>query len=171
MGIDMGYRKLIMTSNNEFIGKEIFDLYKRICLKQQGSKKYKRLLIHRDNLINYFVNQLDINGLNKIIIEDLKNVKKESEYNNKTNNLMSRWSYIKTIDKLTRVCEVNGIELVKVSPAYTSQTCSRCGSIHEESRLGDKYVCIDCGFEIDADFNASINIMRRGVYSLSNQKG
>ncbi|MCK9544712.1 MAG: transposase, partial [Novosphingobium sp.] len=66
--------------------------------------------------------------------------------------------------------EENGINLIKVNPAYTSQTCSRCGSIHKESRKGEKYLCIDCGYELDADLNASINILHRGVYSPSTDK-
>jgi len=62
-----------------------------------------------------------------------------------------------------------GIELVKVSPAYTSQTCSSCGNIDKSSRKGDEYLYVSCGYEIDSDINASVNIHDRGVYSLSNK--
>jgi transposase len=65
--------------------------------------------------------------------------------------------------------EVKGIELVKVSPAYTSQTCSKCGHVDEKSRNGEHFSCTCCGYQIDADYNAAINIHNRGVYSLSNQ--
>ena len=66
--------------------------------------------------------------------------------------------------------EEEGITLIKVNPAYTSQTCSRCGSIHKESRNGEKFLCVDCGYELNADFNASINILHRGIYSSSTDK-
>ena len=35
---------------------------------------------------------------------------------------------------------------------------------------GESFKCIDCGEEIDADYNASINILRRGaIVPLSNE--
>ncbi len=52
---------------------------------------------------------------------------------------------------------------MKVSPAYTSQTCSRCGFVHRENRRGEVYQCTSCGIVLDADFNASLNILHRGV--------
>ena len=105
--------------------------------------------------------------LKTLIIQDLINVKHKSELHKKINNKLQRWSYCKTIDKISRTCEVNGIELVKVSPAYTSQTCSCCGHIDKNSRKLEDFHCVSCGYEIDADINASINIHNRGIYSFS----
>ena len=68
------------------------------------------------------------------------------------------------------MCEVNGIILEKVSPAYTSQTCFKCGNIDKNSRKGELYQCVNCGYKIDADYNASINIHNRGIYSSSAKK-
>ena len=67
-------------------------------------------------------------------------------------------------------CEAKGILLVKVSPAYTSQTCSSCGAIHRKSRKAELFLCVDCGFKIDADYNAAINIRDKGAYSLLDQQ-
>ena len=167
VGIDLGYNKLITTSNKEVIGTELKELYKKISNKKQGSKNFKDLLTHRDNLINFYVNQIDISELKTMVIEDLVNVKHKSELHKKINNKLQRWSYRKTIDKISRTCEVNGIELVKVSPAYTSQTCSCCGHIDKDSRKLEDFHCVSCGYEIDADINASINIHNRGIYSFS----
>lgn len=85
-------------------------------------------------------------------------------------NKIQRWSYSKTINKLNNMCEEQGINLVKVSPAYTSQTCSSCREIHKESRVGEIYKCISCGIILDADYNAALNILHRGVYSPSTQQ-
>lgn len=65
---------------------------------------------------------------------------------------------------------MNGVHLIKVNPAYTSQTCSNCGTVDKNSRNGEKYLCQHCKYEIDADINAAINIYNRGVYSLSSSK-
>lgn len=145
-------------------------LYKKKSNKKQGSKSFNKLLIHRDNMINYYINNMNLNNLSHIFIEDLTNLKKEKKYAEKIRNKIVRWSYNKTLDKLERLSEELGINLEKVSPMYTSQTCCKCGSIHEESRNKEQFKCIDCGYEIDADYNASININNRGVYSVSDQK-
>ena len=45
--------------------------------------------------------------------------------------------------------------------AYTSQTCSRCGNIDKENRqTQETFVCTKCGFKLNADHNAAINIAR-----------
>lgn len=179
IGIDIGYKKLIVSSENQLIGKNLEDLYIKITKKKKYSKKYYKLLTQRDNLINKACNELNLCDVNKIVIEDLKNVKKnksfktlkekgkntlykkqQTDYNNKS----QYWSYRQVIEKLTRMCEVNGIILVKVSPNYTSQTCSMCGLVDENSRKGEQFSCTSCKYEVDADYNASINICNRGEH-------
>lgn len=54
-------------------------------------------------------------------------------------------------------------EFVRVDPAYTSQTCSECGNVSKESRrTQSKFVCVSCGFELNADINAAKNILSSG---------
>lgn len=53
--------------------------------------------------------------------------------------------------------------LVKVPPAYTSQTCSECGHVEKHNRKGKSFKCKACGYENDADVNAARNILSRGV--------
>ena len=85
-------------------------------------------------------------------------------------NKMQYWSYKQVLAKLETRSELEGFKFIKVNPAYSSQTCSSCGSIDKNSRNGEIYHCTICGIEIDADTNASINILRRGIYSSSEQK-
>jgi len=59
--------------------------------------------------------------------------------------------------------EERGGALVKVYPAYTSQTCSCCGTIDASSRKSQaEFDCIACGFVSHADVNAAINIRDAG---------
>jgi IS605 OrfB family transposase len=172
LGIDQGYKKLLSCSNGQILGTELFEIYQQLTRKQKNSKAYKKLLKHKSNEINRICNLLDINDIKEIVIEDLKNVKKNTKKNKriftKTMNKMQYWSYKQTIDKLERLCEENGVLLTKVNPAYTSQTCSNCGCVDKKSRNGESYICQHCGYEIDADLNASINISRMGVYNPHN---
>ncbi|MFB6519293.1 RNA-guided endonuclease InsQ/TnpB family protein [Streptomyces sp. NPDC056401] len=56
-----------------------------------------------------------------------------------------------------------GSVLVVVPPFHTSQTCAACGQIDPESRkgCGRLFACIRCGYEDDADHNASVEIEAR----------
>jgi putative transposase len=57
--------------------------------------------------------------------------------------------------------EHRGGHLIKVNPAYTSQTCSDCGTIDKASRESQaRFACVACGHEENADVNAAKNILR-----------
>jgi len=55
---------------------------------------------------------------------------------------------------------------VKVTAAYSSQECSRCGHTHPGNRNGAIFACQRCGFEAHADENASRVIKGRGIVAL-----
>ena len=60
--------------------------------------------------------------------------------------------------------EAAGGDLIKVPAAYTSQTCSECGSISKAHRKSQAvFLCSDCGHTAHADTNAARNILRAGT--------
>lgn len=179
IGIDQGANKLISDSNGKYYGKELILLYNKIAHKnkknwkknkfyQNSSINKTKLLIHRDNEINRIVNEFfkeNIN-INQLVIEDLNDVKRYKFNMNKVKS----WVYPLVINKLERFCQENGIQLTKVNPAYTSQTCSYCGTIDKKSRDREIYHCKSCNIKMDADTNAAINILRCGTYSYPSTK-
>lgn len=173
VGIDVGYKKLISSSSGVHYGQELNKVYDKISRKKQGSKKFKRALIERNELINFYVKEfIELEQPDEVVIENLKNVKHKSsgKIYRKTMNKLQRWSYDRTFTKLKQLSESKGFTIKIVDPAYTSQTCSKCGSVHEESRKGELYECVNCGMIIDADYNAALNILQRGVYGPSSKK-
>jgi putative transposase len=48
---------------------------------------------------------------------------------------------------------------IAVSPAYTSQECSSCGTLIKKSLSMRTHAC-KCGFVLDRDWNAAINILK-----------
>jgi len=58
-----------------------------------------------------------------------------------------------------------GIQVVFADRFFpSSKTCSRCGCVKSDLTLGDRvFVCPDCGFEIDRDLNAAINLQKLGT--------
>ena len=170
IGIDLGAHKLIADSNGKFYGQDLYDVYDRLSKKQRGSKKYKKLLEYKKNRVNEICNKFVEEYDNcDFVCEDLKNVKHKSSFYKSVNNKLQYWSYRQVIDKLETLSESKGFTLIKVDPSYTSQTCSNCGAVIKANRNGEHYHC-SCGLEIDADTNAAINILRRGVYCPSSQK-
>lgn len=170
IGIDVGFKKLISSSNGVHYGQELNKVYDKISRKKQGSKKFKRALIERNELINFYVKEFIAKECpDEVVIESLKNVKHKSagKIYKKTMNKLQRWSYGRTFNKLEQLSESKGFMIKKVDPAYTSQTCSSCGNIHKESRKGELYECISCGIKLDADYNAALNILQRGAYGPS----
>ena len=62
-------------------------------------------------------------------------------------------------------CLENNIKIITADRWFpSSKLCSRCGFIHKNLKLKDRiYVCPNCGFVIDRDFQASVNLMRYGL--------
>jgi putative transposase len=54
-----------------------------------------------------------------------------------------------------------GRTVLKVSPKYTSQVCSQCGTVRKKELSQRRHSC-ECGCELDRDTNAAINILRLG---------
>ena len=170
IGIDLGYHKLIADSDGKFYGQDLVDVYKRLSKKKRGSKKYERLLNFKKNEVNRLTKKfVEEHKEYDIVCEDLKNVKHKSSFYKSINNKLQYWSYRQVIDKLESLSESEGFTLTKIDPAYTSQTCSKCGAVVKANRQGELYHC-DCGLIIDADTNAAINILRRGAYCPSSQE-
>jgi putative transposase len=52
-----------------------------------------------------------------------------------------------------------GMVVAEVTPAYTSQQCSRCGLRGKRKR--HQFTCLSCGYAAHADVNAAVNIRNR----------
>ena len=161
--IDIGYKKLIVSSDNERIGDT--KIYEKIARKRQGSNAFKRALIERDEAINVACKSLDLKTTKTLYVEDLKNVKRNSKgkIHKQFMNKLQRWSYPKVLSKLSMLCEEQRVSIIKIPPAYTSQRCSSCGVICKTNRNGESYKCA-CGCSMDADLNAALNILHLGRY-------
>ncbi len=59
--------------------------------------------------------------------------------------------------------------VIKVNPAYTSQTCSSCGHRQLMPVAERQYLCPCCGLDISRDYNAALNILALGLQSIGIQ--
>lgn len=66
-----------------------------------------------------------------------------------------------------KVAERGG-QVVKVPPAYSSQTCSACGVVDAASRRSQaSFVCTACGHAENADVNAAKVLLARGLKKIA----
>lgn len=101
-----------------------------------------------------------------VVIEDLKIPSMSASGKGKRglnrSILAQGWGAFAT--KLDYKLTERGGTLIKVNPAYTSQTCSECGVVDAASRKSQAvFACTDCGFTANADHNAAIIILRRST--------
>ncbi|MHB8140977.1 MAG: RNA-guided endonuclease InsQ/TnpB family protein, partial [Vulcanimicrobiaceae bacterium] len=59
--------------------------------------------------------------------------------------------------------------VVLVDPRFSSQECSRCGTIARESRRKRRFCCVACGFSCHADVNAALVIRGRAQLALTSE--
>jgi len=96
-----------------------------------------------------------------------KNVRQKAGLNRSVLN--QGWFALETI--LAYKLEERGGHLCKVNPAYTSQTCSCCGTVDKKSRESQAvFSCQHCGFRGHADHNAALNILRRNTASMHTEE-
>ncbi len=53
--------------------------------------------------------------------------------------------------------------VVSVPPQYTTQDCSNCGHRVAKTLSTRTHRCPKCGFELDRDQNAALNILKKGL--------
>ena len=167
IGVDIGIKKLIITSEGKVYGKEIEPLMDKIQRKEQGSKAFKKALKERNYYINRTVKKLPFTNAKTVVMENIKdikrNTKKERRLRKEFRSKFQRWTYPLLFSRINQLCEADGVHFYAVDPAYTSQTCNICGFVHKLNRKGEIFLCRNCGYTDDADYNASLNILNLGI--------
>ena len=187
VGVDLGIAipAVCGLNNNEYIKQSIGSKedFLRIRTQLQSERKRiqsnlklskgghgrKKKLKHLDNLsdrernfvktYNHYVSKqvVDFALKNKakyINVEDLSGFD-SSQF------ILRNWSYYELQQFITYKASKYGIEVKKINPYHTSQICSCCGHWEEGQRDSQSHFkCKSCGYETNADFNASRNIAK-----------
>ncbi|WP_409193718.1 RNA-guided endonuclease InsQ/TnpB family protein [Clostridium perfringens] len=127
---------------------------------------HQRLANIRTDYINKTVFSIVKQKPSYITIEDLavSNMMK----NKHLSKAISSQKFFEFKTKLMSKCKQNNIELRIVDRFYpSSKTCSNCGKIKKDLKLSDRIYKCDCGFNIDRDLNASINLKNTKEYKIA----
>lgn len=139
-------------------GKEFVKTKNIIKLEKQIKLIHRKLNNIRLNHIHQATNMIVKLNPHRVVMEDL-NISGMMKNKHLSESIQEQKFY-EFIRQMKYKCEFNGIEFVTADRFYpSSKTCSCCGNIKKDLKLKDRvYVCDKCGFKIDRDKNASINL-------------
>lgn len=182
IGIDRGINKIAVLSTNKFFdGKKIKTIshrYEKIRSMLQSKKhsgkrhlrkvKSKEQRFRRD--ANHCITKKIVNSIDSgstIILEKLtgiRNAKARKEQRKELN----KWNFYQFEQFLKYKAMAKGIGIEYTPARYTSQKCSRCGTILKSNRKSQSiYLCKHCSLSLNADLNASRNIVQNYLDAIS----
>jgi len=181
IGCDFGLKTIIATSDGINHSAEWLNTYREHRQKVRSSiqakadtskrstkrncRKLSKRLSGKErttaNLINHTISKSIVKSAKEqgkgISIEDLTNIRFTSKRRNKKfRTKLGKWSFADLRTKLEYKALLNGVKLIVVNPAYSSQTCNECKHIGKRTNKVFKCTNTNCKVDtIDADYNDS----------------
>ena len=189
VGVDLGLRNLAVVSTpngkiNKFfngghiraVSERYNSLRRRLQLKgtpsakrhlkkiSQKEKRFRADVNHK--IAKKIVNFVPAGGV--IVLEKLKGIRKRIKTNKKNRRWIHSWNFAQLQRFIEYKAQAKGISVVYVDARYTSQKCSRCGYIARSNRTDQSHFsCKQCLYSLNADLNASRNIVKNYLASLN----
>ena len=193
VGIDRGINFIIATYDNKhksgFVsGKQVKQkranyskLRKELQMRQTPSSRRRLKAIgSRENRwmqdINHQVSKALVQNNPKhtlFVLEDLSGVRNSTEKIRLKDRYVSvSWSFYDLEQKLIYKSKQNQSTVIKVNPAYTSQTCPCCGHIEKTNRNKKLHLftCKNCGYKSNDDRIGAMNLYRMGINYLEDSQ-
>ena len=180
VGIDVGLKTFYTDSNGNTIEnprhlrkaeKRLKHLQRRLSRTKKGSQNRKKarqrlakahlkVQRQREDFARKEANAL-VTSHDFIAFEDLKiaNMVK----NGNLAKSISDASWGRFLAWVQYYAALHAIPVVKVSPHYTSQNCSGCGTLVKKSLSVRTHMCSTCGLVMDRDQNAAVNILAKAL--------
>lgn len=103
-----------------------------------------------------------------IVLEKLDGIRSRVRGSKRFNRMMGNWAFRQLADMIIYKAAHANIPIVWIDPRKTSQTCSRCGHASRANRPDQAHFrCVSCGYQANSDYNAALNISRKGLHVLS----
>ena len=187
VGIDVGLKAYYTDSESNTIQnprylrkaeKKQKRLHRQLSRKQKKSKNrtrarkrlaktYLKVQRQREDFARKQANAL-ITSSDLIAFEDLKirNMVK----NRHLSKSISDASWGKFLQWVKYYAAMHDIPCIAISPKYTTQNCSVCGTRVKKSLSVRTHICPNCGTILDRDHNAAINVRDAGLKMWRKQK-
>jgi IS605 OrfB family transposase len=182
LGVDLGIVELASDSEGRQYSGTAIKAYRRRLralragLQKCGSKSAKRHLKRAALRGSRFTKWLNHNISRQIVqnavssckalaLEDLGGIwERASAFNREMRWQMGNWAFDQLKQFVAYKAKMAGVALILIDPRNTSRTCSACGFCDKANRRSQScFLCLKCGFQANADLNASANIARIGL--------
>ena len=146
------------------------------------SRKYREIhnrrrkqLTHRKHFYREaaasIVAQRKLIVLEKIPLNKFAETKdKDTKLNNRARAQRFLASLSEFREAIKNAADREGVPCIEVNPAYTSKTCSDCGSLNKALKAEKKWTCPSCGVVHDRDTNAANNLQKMGQIYIDDVK-
>lgn len=189
LGVDLGVVQLAVDSDGEaHTGAGVRQCRRKFArlrsgLQKAGTKSAKRHLKRnrrREARYQRWVNhniskhlvQKALVGQKALAIEDLSGIRERVTVRKTQRYERFSWAFAQLRAFLAYKCEAAGVSLLIIDPRDTSRTCLACGHCAKENRRSQsEFLCIECGFQANADFVGSQNIRRKGLEARATLSG
>jgi len=177
IGVDLGICNVATDSMGEqFTGAEVRDkrarfVARRAALQQVGTQSAKRRLKQMSGRERRYMKDVNhcisktlvrkaVASRKALALEDLTGIREDGiTVGREQRYERHAWAFFQLRTYLTYKAAWAGVQVRLVDPAYTSQTCSRCGHCERANRQSQSsFRCQRCGFSAHADSNSATNI-------------
>lgn len=176
LGVDLGENVVAATSTGKLFGggqlRHTRDchLALRRRLQSNGSQSARHRLSalsgreqRHVRQINHEVSKAIVHealriGAGAIVMETLTHIRRCIRAKKRMRTRLHRWAWAELQRFIEYKSRGAGLAVHYVNPAYTSQTCSQCGTLG--SRQKHRFACPSCGILVHSDVNSSRNLVR-----------
>lgn len=148
-------------------------ILKKLILKLDFLSTKRRFKYHRrktQNKINNIVDDLQWKTIT-YITKNYKNIllpsfesqemTSQNKHNNRSFNILKHYQFKERLK--TYINEIPKSQLYIVNEAYTSKTCSQCGTMNNDLGNQKIFSCIECNVVMDRDINGARNILIKHI--------
>lgn len=163
-------RRLQRQVSGKYLENKKEESYCKTCNIIKLEKKILKLNKRLTNIRHNYLHQTTTEIINRkpkfIVMEDL-NVRGMMK-NKHLSKAVQNQCFYEFYRQIQYKSEWNNIKFVVADRFYpSSKTCSNCGNIKKNLKLSDRIYKCSCGFEMDRDKNASINLMKYGLANIT----
>ena len=156
-----------------FLGKNVRRLRRHYAhlKKNLGQKKLLRVIKRLGNTESRKVNDI-LHKISKqlvriakennaiILIGDLAGIRKSAK-GKRMNRIVANMPYYRLTQFVTYKASWEGVHVLTTREWYSSKTCSRCGSDYTSRQHQGLFMCHECNYQINSDFNGAKNLGKR----------
>lgn len=184
LGVDLGIVQIASDSaGNQYSGEQVMKVRKNVRehrrqlqRKQTNSakkrlrkisRKQSRFVRDTNHVISKRIVATALHLKKTLSLENLSGIRERgSTVSKQMRWLLGNWAFDQLKQFVSYKAEASGLRVAFVDPRNTSRICSACGYCDKANRKSQScFQCLQCGFAVNADFNASRNIEARAELS------